>query len=66
MRRALTPAPVSVLATNLAAVYIGFPLHEHSAHRNFFETAISVSSATPSLTDLIHALRSTPEVLWDE
>ncbi|KAJ7780662.1 hypothetical protein DFH07DRAFT_935942 [Mycena maculata] len=52
MRRALTPA------SNVAAVYLGFPFHENYAHRNFFERAVSLPSPNPSLSDLIRALRS--------
>ncbi|KAJ6610244.1 hypothetical protein B0H10DRAFT_2293191 [Mycena sp. CBHHK59/15] len=61
MRRALTPAvnPVPILA----AIYVGFPFHENHARRNFFQSGLRVTSATPSVSDLIHLIRQSSSVL---
>ncbi|KAJ6616159.1 hypothetical protein B0H10DRAFT_1949366 [Mycena sp. CBHHK59/15] len=61
MRRALTPAvnPVPILA----AIYVGFPFHENHARRNFFQSGLRVTSATPSVSDLIHVIRQSSSVL---
>ncbi|KAF8190356.1 hypothetical protein K438DRAFT_1971226 [Mycena galopus ATCC 62051] len=56
LRRIRTPALNAPLT---AAIYIGFPLHFHPARRNFLVPNVLVGSSSPSVGDLIHALRST-------
>ncbi|KAJ7035164.1 hypothetical protein C8F04DRAFT_1233822 [Mycena alexandri] len=41
-----------------AAIYVGFPFHENSARRNFFVPNVLLP-LSPSVTDLIRALRAT-------
>ncbi|KAJ6622781.1 hypothetical protein B0H10DRAFT_880395 [Mycena sp. CBHHK59/15] len=61
MRHALTPAvnPVPILA----AIYVGFPFHENHARRNLFQSGLRVTSATPSVSDLIHIICQSSSVL---
>ncbi|KAJ6452102.1 hypothetical protein C8R45DRAFT_1113221 [Mycena sanguinolenta] len=43
---------------NFAAIYLAFPLHDHPARRAFFEPALVLASRTPSVADLVRALRN--------
>ncbi|KAJ6526047.1 hypothetical protein B0H19DRAFT_1275906 [Mycena capillaripes] len=52
MHHAATPG------LKFAAIYLAFPLHDHPARRAFFEPALALASPTPSVADLIRALRN--------
>ncbi|KAJ6496442.1 hypothetical protein C8R45DRAFT_926943 [Mycena sanguinolenta] len=43
---------------NFAALYLAFPIHVHPARRAFFEPALVLASRTPSVADLVRALRN--------
>ncbi|KAJ7026247.1 hypothetical protein C8F04DRAFT_1297870 [Mycena alexandri] len=58
IRRRQTPAPGAALDS----VNVGLPFYENTARRNFFVTNVPVA-ASPSVADLIRALRGTPDAV---
>ncbi|KAJ7020089.1 hypothetical protein C8F04DRAFT_1403886 [Mycena alexandri] len=62
IRRRQTPAPGAALDSVNAAIYVGLPFYENTARRNFFVTNVPVA-ASPSVADLIRALRGTPDAV---